>query len=83
MADKQLESVDDLRKQNKKWADFKSGEQVMLFIPAIPKGMSKQIAVRWHGSYNVAGLEEDLEDNGKLRCTQKMENEYVRYTRAD
>ena len=43
MADKQLEGVETLTKYNKARAEFKRGEQVMLFVPAIPKGISKKI----------------------------------------
>ena len=53
MADKQLESMDRVAGLDKGKRIFKKGDQVLLFIPTIPKGTSKKLRCRWHGPYVV------------------------------
>ena len=53
MADRQQESMDQVAKENKNRAVYQAGEEVLLYIPTIPKGTSKKLKCKWHGPYTV------------------------------
>ena len=55
MVDRQLESVEKIAQANARRAQFKEGDKILLYVPAVPKGISKKLALRWHGPYEILG----------------------------
>ena len=50
----QRESVARTAQHNTALSLHKQGEQVLLYVPTVPKGISKKLCIRWHGPYQIA-----------------------------
>ncbi len=56
MADRQHESTQALAKENEDAKQYKEGEEVLLWIPSIPKGTSSKLHLKWHGPYVITEI---------------------------
>ena len=55
MNDQWVESMNDTVKRNTKLRDYETGDLALLYVPMVPKGVPKKLAIRWHGTYKVTG----------------------------
>ena len=53
MTDRQVESTELTVIENAKKVHYKAGDQVLLWVPTIPKGSSQKVRIKWHGPYEV------------------------------
>ena len=56
MADRQHESTQALAKENENGKKYKEGEEVLLWIPSIPRGTSSKLYLKWHGPYTITEI---------------------------
>ena len=50
----QRETVARTAQRNSALSMHKKGDRVLLYIPTVPRGISKKLCIRWHGPYEVA-----------------------------
>ena len=46
--DRQVESTELTAIENAKKVHYKAGDQVLLWVPTIPKGSSQKVRIKWH-----------------------------------